>query len=156
MNLRFYRLRSNAKLPVRAHPTDVGMDLFYCPNESEKDKLCDTTDFWIPPRESRVLPTGLKVEIPEGLMMEIKNKSGIASKRQLVVGACVIDPGYDGEILINLHNLGSESQVMKPGEKIAQAVLIPIVHCGVLEMHEDCLNLGSKRGSGGFGSTGDR
>ena len=156
MNLRFYRLRSAAKLPVRAHPTDAGMDLFYCPNEKEKDKLYDTNDFWVPPRESRVLPTGLKVEVPKGFMLEIKNKSGIASKRQLVVGACVIDPGYDGEIFINLHNLGSESQTLKSGEKIAQAVLIPIVHCGILEAPHDYLNLGSERGTDGFGSTGDR
>tara|TARA_Y100000310_G_C20683391_1_gene817456 strand:- start:2488 stop:2958 length:471 start_codon:yes stop_codon:yes gene_type:complete len=155
MNLRFYRIRSAAKLPARAHPTDAGMDLFYCPNEKEKDKLYDTNDFWVPPKESRVLPTGLKVEIPKGFMLEIKNKSGIASKRQLLVGACVIDPGYDGEIFINLHNLGQESQVIEAGEKIAQAVLIPIVHCGVVEMLDDCLNIASDRGTRGFGSTGN-
>ena len=155
MNLRFYRLRSDAKLPDRAYPTDAGMDVFYCPSKNEKDRLCDTADFWVPPRESRVLPTGLKVEIPKGFMLEIKNKSGIASKRQLLVGACVIDPGYDGEIFINLHNLGVESQVVKPGEKIAQAVLIPVVHCGVLEEPHDCLNIASDRGTGGFGSTGE-
>ena len=155
MNLRFYRLRSDAKLPARAHPSDAGMDVFYCPSEKEKDRLCDTTDFWVPPRESRVLSTGLKVEIPKGYMLEIKNKSGIASKRQLLVGACVIDPGYDGEIFINLHNLGNESQVIKPGEKIAQAVLIPVVHCGVTEELHDCLNIASERGTGGFGSTGN-
>ena len=156
MNLRFYRLRSGAKLPVRAYPTDAGMDLFYCPNENEKDKLSDTTDFWIPPKESRVLPTGLKVEVPKGFMLEIKNKSGIASKRQLLVGACIVDPGYNGEVFINLHNLGPESQIIKSGEKIAQAVLIPIIHCSVLEVPHDYLNLGSDRGEGGFGSTGDK
>ena len=156
MNLRFHRLRSDAKLPVRAYATDAGMDLFYCSNESKKDRLCDTTDFWIPPKESRVLPTGLKVEVPKGFMLEIKNKSGIAAKRQLLVGACVIDPGYNGEIFINLHNLGHETQMIKPGEKIAQAILIPIVHCGILEEPYDCLNLASDRGERGFGSTGDR
>ena len=155
MNLRFYRIRSAAKLPVRAYPTDAGMDLFYCPSEKEKDRLCDTEDFWIPPRESRVLPTGLKVEIPPGYMLEVKNKSGIASKRQLVVGACVVDPGYDGEIFVNLHNLGVESQRIGPGEKVAQAVLVPVVHCGIEEVSEDCLNDDSKRGAGGFGSTGN-
>jgi len=154
MNLRFYKIREEASLPVRAHPTDAGMDLFYCPNEDEKDRLCDTTDFWIPPRESRILPTGLKVEIPKNHMLEIKNKSGLAAKRQLIVGACVVDPGYNGEIFINLHNLGTETQIIKPGEKIAQAVLIPIVHCGILEAPRDYLNLASERGTDGFGSTG--
>jgi len=154
MDLKFYKIREEAPLPVRAHPTDAGMDLFYCPNENKKDRLCDTTDFWIPPRESRILPTGLKVEVPKDHMLEIKNKSGIASKRQLIVGACVVDPGYDGEIFINLHNLGSETQIIKPGEKIAQAVLIPVIHCGIVEASDDHLNLTSERGAAGFGSTG--
>jgi len=148
-------MREGVKLPFRAYPTDDGMDVFYCPSENERDRLYDTVDFWIPPHESRVLPTGLRVEVPKGFMLEIKNKSGIASKRQLLVGACVIDPGYDGEVFINLHNLGNESQVIKPGEKIAQAILIPVVHCGVTEMFEDSLNLDSRRGTGGFGSTGN-
>ena len=154
MNLKFAKLRPEAKLPVRAHPTDAGMDIFYCCNGGSIGKLYKTEEFWIPKRESRILPTGLKVEVPEGYMLEIKNKSGIASKRQLLVGACVIDPGYDGEIFINLHNTGSESQVITPGEKIAQAVLIPIVHCGIEEVDVDELNNNSERGSGGFGSTG--
>jgi dUTP pyrophosphatase len=154
MNLKFYKIRPEAKLPERAHPTDAGMDVFYCPNGDAIGKLYETKDFWIPKNESRILPTGLKVEVPEGYMLEIKNKSGIASKRQLVVGACVIDPGYDGEIYINLHNLGTATQIIRPGEKVAQAVLVPVVHCGVEEVHEDILNNKSERGTGGFGSTG--
>ena len=156
MNLKFFRMREGARLPHRAHPSDAGMDVFYCPKNDKPDKLYEVEDFWIPPKTSRLLPTGLKVEIPIGFMLEIKNKSGIASKRQLVVGACVVDPGYDGEIYVNLHNLGSESQVIKAGDKIAQAVLVPVVHCGVEEVFEDNLNLHSIRGGGGFGSTGDR
>ena len=156
MNLKFFRMREGARLPHRAHPSDAGMDVFYCPKSDKPDKLYEVEDFWIPPKASRLLPTGLKVEIPEGYMLEIKNKSGIASKRQLVVGACVVDPGYDGEMYVNLHNLGSESQVIKAGDKIAQAVLVPIIHCGVEEVFEDKLNLYSSRGGGGFGSTGDR
>ena len=154
MYLKFFRIRKGAKLPARAHATDAGMDVFYCPDKERVDKLSDTEDYRIPPHESRVLPTGLKVEVPEDYMLEIKNKSGIASKRQLVVGACVIDPGYDGEIFINLHNLGSETQVIKPGEKIAQAVLIPVVCCAIAEVYDDILNKDSYRGSEGFGSTG--
>tara|TARA_Y100000310_G_C20334009_1_gene646598 strand:- start:3 stop:473 length:471 start_codon:yes stop_codon:yes gene_type:complete len=156
MILKFYRLRDSAKLPIRAHPADAGMDVFYCPNGDGLGKLYETDDFWIPPNESRIIPTGLKVEIPEGFMLEIKNKSGIASKRQLLIGACVVDPGYDGEIYINLHNVGSETQIIKPGDKIAQAILIPIVRCAVEEVFKDDLNLYSSRGGGGFGSTGDR
>ena len=156
MNLKFYRMRTNAKLLVRAHRTDAGMDLFYCPNGDRGLCMAESGEYWIPARASSLVSTGLKTEVPEGYMLEIKNKSGIASKRQLVVGACVVDPGYDGEIYVNLHNIGVETQVVKPGEKIAQAVLVPIVHCGIEEATEDNLNGGSTRGDGGFGSTGDR
>ena len=155
MNIKVYKIRPEAKLPVRAYQTDAGMDLFYCPNG--KRKLYDgTRDFFIPPRASRVLSTGIKIEIPYGHMLEIKNKSGIASKRQLLVGACVVDSGYDGEIYVNLHNIGTETQTIKAGDKIAQAVLMPIVHCGVEEVFKDNLNQNALRGAGGFGSTGDK
>jgi len=154
MNLKFYKIREDAKLPVRAHATDAGMDLFYCPSPG-KYLLAEDGEFWVPPRGSRVLPIGLKTEVPPGYMLEIKNKSGIASKRQLLVGACVVDPGYDGEIFVNLHNVGNETQIIQPGEKIAQAVLVPVVHCGVEEVFDDdLLNSDTDRGSGGFGSTG--
>jgi dUTP pyrophosphatase len=156
MNLKFYKIRSNAKLPVRAHRTDAGMDLFYCPNGDRGPCMAEDGEYWIPARVSGLISTGLKTEIPEGYMLEIKNKSGIASKRQLVVGACVVDPGYDGEIYVNLHNIGADTQKIKPGDKIAQAVLVPVVHCGIEEAAEDDLNTGTTRGEGGFGSTGDR
>ena len=155
MILKVYKIRENAKLPTRAHEMDAGMDLFYCSNNDKK--LYETEDFHIPPKASRLLSTGIKVEIPYGYMLEVKNKSGIAYKRQLIVGACVIDPGYNGEVYINLHNIGSKTQVIKSGDKIAQAVLIPIVHCKVEEVETDkFLNFHSARGEGGFGSTGDR
>jgi dUTP pyrophosphatase len=74
-----------------------------------------------------------------------------------MVGACVVDPGYDGEVYVNLHNLGLNTQYLHPGDKIAQAVLIPIVHCGIEEVFDaEILNIDSARGSGGFGSTGSK
>jgi len=108
------------------------------------------------PRQSKLIPTGIKVEVPHGHMFEIKNKSGIAHKRKLIIGACVVDPGYDGEIYVNLYNVGINTQYIKSGDKIAQAVLIPIIHCGIEEVMLDALNEGSTRGLGGFGSTGER
>ena len=155
MNIKVYRIRPEAKLPTRAHKTDAGMDLYYCSNGDKK--LYNTEDFHIPPKTSRLLSTGIKVEIPYGYMFEVKNKSGIVFKRQLLVGACVIDPGYNGEVYVNLHNIGAETQVIKEGDKIAQAVLIPIIHCKVEEVYTDqFLNSHSRRGEGGFGSTGDK
>ena len=156
MNLKVYRLRKDAKLPSRAYNTDAGMDLFYCPNGERTDVILEE-GLAINPRESKVIPTGVKVEVPYGHMLEVKNKSGIAAKRMLITGACVVDPGYDGELYVNLHNIGLNTQYIKSGDKIAQAILIPIVHCKVEEVLDaEILNINSARGLGAFGSTGER
>ena len=147
--MRVYRIRENAKPPHRAHPTDAGMDLFYCPDGKELDPYVS-----IPPGGTRLIPTGIKVEVPQDHMLEVKNKSGIAFKQQLVVGACVVDAGYDGEVFVNLHNIGTSIRRIETGQKVAQAVLVPIVTCGIEEVTEDCLNQKTERGDGGFGSTG--
>ena len=145
--LRVFKVREGAKLPVRAHPTDAGMDLFFCPNDGKEQRVYPGGTF--------LFETGLKISVPQDHMLEIKNKSGVATKRQMVVGACVVDSGYDGEIYINLHNVGNFAQVVKPGEKIAQAVLVPIVTPEVEEIQEDKVyDHTTERGSGGFGSTG--
>ena len=147
--LHVYKIRQNAKLPLRAHPTDAGMDLFYSPEEA-------TGWISIKPGGSAVLETGLKVEVPEGYMIQIMNKSGVASKKQLVTGACVVDHGYDGEVFVNLQNIGTKPQVLEPGQKIAQAVLIPISVPEIIEIYDDNVYGGdTARGTGGFGSTGD-
>ena len=147
MDLKVFRVREGAKLPVRAHELDAGMDLFYCPDGA--------TSINIPPGTSMVLSTGLKVAVPPNHMLEIKNKSGIAAKNQLLVGACVVDSGYDGEIFVNLHNIGSEFKMIESGQKIAQAVLIPIMVPTITEIDEDNV-YGSRteRGAGSLGSTG--
>jgi dUTP pyrophosphatase len=146
-------LREGAKMPERAHPTDAGADVFYCPNGRQASARYDEDrgGVLIPPRMSVVIPTGISVAVPVGYMWEIKNKSGIASKQNLVVGACVIDSDYRGEIYINLHNIGVESRLIMPGQKIAQGVLIAVNCCEFEEVKE--LN-DTVRGSGGFGSTG--
>ena len=156
MNLKVYKIRPEAKLPTRAHQSDAGMDLYYCPN-GERARVIVEEGLAIGTRESVLIPTGIKVEIPYGYMLEVKNKSGIAFKKQLLVGACVVDPGYDGEIYVNLHNIGMKTRYILPGQKIAQAVMVPVVHCGVEEITtSELLNHNSNRGIGGFGSTGDK
>jgi dUTP pyrophosphatase len=156
MDLEFYKIRPDAKLPVRVHAQDAGMDLFYCPDPS---KISDCYwepegEYRIPPRESCLVPTGLKVAVPPGYMLEVKNKSGIAHKQKLLVGACVVDPGYTGEIYVNLHNVGGSTKNVMPGQKIAQAVLVPISVCGIRETTTDPAKQNTNRGSGSFGSTG--
>ena len=153
MKLRVYKIRKAAKLPVRAHAADAGIDLFYCP---DRDHTLYGMDYCVHASESKIVPTGIKVEVPYGYMLEIKNKSSVAAKKQLLVGACVVDSGYDGEVFVNLHNVGAESRVIQPGQKIAQAVLIPVEPCVVTECGTDTLNENSTRGAGALGSTGDR
>jgi len=156
MKLKFYKVRKNAKLPMRAHSTDAGMDLFYCP-DPEQDPDCywkPEGEYRIPPGESCLVPTGLKVIVPDNHMFEVKNKSGVAHKQKLIVGACVVDPGYTGEVYVNLHNIGGSTKIIKPGQKIAQAVLVPVVICELDEINRDPSELNTSRSDGGFGSTG--
>ena len=151
MELKVFRLRHTAKLPKRAHDGDAGMDFYYCrPKDGAKSLP-------IHPGETTMFPTGIKAEIPKGYMLEIKNKSSVAAKKQLLVGACVIDSGYDGEIFINLHNVGKQTHWFSDGDKVAQGVLIPISLCKVIEVdNPDGLNENSTRGTGALGSTGSR
>ena len=153
MRLRVFRVRNDAKLPVRAHPSDAGMDLFYCPQET--DHRLYGSDFCVHPNESKIVPTGIKVEVPYGYMLEVKNKSSVAAKKQLLVGACVVDSGYNGEVFVNLHNVGTQARIIQPGQKIAQAVLIPVQPCEVVDHPTDDLNQNSTRGEGALGSTGE-
>ena len=153
MKVRVQRLHENAKLPVRAHPTDAGTDLFFCPEpKPELDSQIET----VLPFGSSVIPTGLKIEVPDGYMLEIKNKSGIASKRGLLVGACVVDRGYTGEIFVNLHNVTHRNQTIHEGEKIAQAVFVKVTTDIYIAESDSVYDDETSRGDGALGSTGDR
>ena len=157
MILEYYCLPHCEHKPVRANPSDAGLDLCFNPPGL---KLPHSGDFWIEPGESKILSTGLKFGIPHGYMLQIMNRSGNAAKRHLMVGACVVDSGYDGEVFVNLHNVGTERQFIPDGMKIAQAVLIPVVHARFVETSEDNLYgwypiAISDRGDGALGSTGE-
>ena len=121
MILQYYMLRGDDFPPVRANPSDAGLDLRWTPTEKVESA------FSIAPGTSVLVPTGCIFAIPHGYMLEIKNKSSVAHKRQLLVGASVVDSGYEGEVFVNLHNIGDEVQILEPGDKLAQAVLVPVV-----------------------------
>jgi len=152
MLIDYFKIRDDVKDPVRANPSDAGLDIFWCPKDG------NSLIMEIGPLESVVLETGLKFGVPHGYMLEVKNRSSMAAKKQLIVGACVIDPGYNGELMINLHNIGNEMRVLMPGDKIAQVVMIPVVHFRARKLMTDTLYNSdiciSNRGTGGFGSTG--
>ena len=159
MIIEYARVRQQVRPPERANPSDAGLDLFFNPEPEgilPSPKLDCAT---IEPGECVVLQTGYRFGVPHGYMLEIKNRSGMAAKRSLIVGACVVDSGYDGEVFVNLHNIGKEPQTINPGDKIAQAVMIPVVHFRAVETSNDNLYdwypiTISDRGDGALGSTG--
>jgi dUTP pyrophosphatase len=145
--MKFLKTR-DVKDPSRGTPQSAGIDLFI-PNDFAPQNLL--------PGDSVLIPAGLKINIPENHVFIMMNKSGVATKRHLDVGACVIDEDYQGEIHIHLINVGNRMTTVLPGEKIAQCLLMPIVYASV-ELVDDEEHLwdgkSTERGDGGFGSTG--
>jgi len=153
MILQYYMIHENVHAPTRANPSDAGLDLRWSPDDASIRALR------IEPGESKVLPTGCRFAIPHGYMMEIKNRSSMAAKHHLLVGAHVVDSGYDGEVFVNLHNIGTIDQVINPGDKIAQAVIVPVVHARFVasetpDIYDWYPITISDRGGGALGSTG--
>jgi dUTP pyrophosphatase len=150
MIIEFHRLDEYVRHPTRSNPSDAGLDVY----ANLRDPMV------IEPGGSAIIPTGLRFGIPHGYMLQVMNRSSVAAKRSLIVGAHVVDSGYDGEVFINLHNVGTELQQVKFGQKIAQLVMIPVVHFRALEevdglIYDDRQPITiSDRGEGALGSTG--
>jgi len=160
MLIEYYRMRADVQPPERANPSDAGLDLKFNPCPAGFVPTPEDDGTKIHPGESAILPTGYRFGIPHGFMLEIKNRSGMAAKRSLIVGACVVDSGYDGEIFVNLLNIGKEIQTINPGDKIAQAIMVPVVSFRAIETHREDLYgwypiTISDRGDGSLGSTGE-
>ncbi|MBI5816433.1 MAG: dUTP diphosphatase [Nitrospinae bacterium] len=136
--LKIQKLDHRAHAPEKAHPGDLGYDLF----------ALDAVN--LPAGEMRRLRTGVAVEFPEGWGGVIKDRSSMASKR-IVTSGGVIDHGYRGEILVLVSNLSGEEFAIAEGQKIAQLVPCHVTNWQV-EVAEE-LN-GTSRGANGFGSTG--
>ena len=147
MIIEYHRLDKYVKPPTRSNPSDAGLDVY----AHLEDPLI------ILPGESALIKTGLKFGVPHGYMLQVMNRSSVAAKRSLIVGAHVIDSGYDGEVFINVHNIGDRSQTIKYGDKIAQLVMIPVVSFRPLlvesELYRQPITI-SDRGEGALGSTG--
>ena len=145
--MRISKIR-DVKTPTRANNTDAGID-FFVPEDIQMKRIT--------PGESCLIPSGVKVNVPEGFALVAFNKSGVAVKKSLHVGACVVDNGYQGEVHINLTNVGEYEQVINPGDKIVQFVLLPLgPHHVNLVPENELYPAESARGAGGFGSTGEK
>lgn len=139
MEVKVKKLKPEATLPSYAHPGDAGLD-FYAAEDME-----------IPPNERRTIATGIALEIPEGHVLLMWDKSGLAGKSGLTSLAGVIDAGYRGEIKIVIYNTGKETYTFKIGDKVAQGLIQTVTSPEITEVDELS---GSVREDGGFGSTG--
>ena len=146
LSLKFCKVR-NVRSPEKGHPTDAGID-FFVPNDFHEQEIYFGEDI--------LIPSGIKAEIPEGYALVQFNKSGVATTEQLVVGACVIDEGYQGEIHLHVISVGEYLTKISPGMKIMQGLLLPVPQVTLVEMDKDDLFLEeTERGEGGFGSTSE-
>lgn len=138
----------NVKDPVRANPTDAGID-FFIPE--------DFKEVILQPGEDILISSGIKLIVPEGYALIFKEKSGVAVKKKLTVGAAVVDSDYRGIVHFHLFNNGLEPQSIKPGDKIIQGLVVPVLLCKLNKIsNEDYDKYETERGEGGFGSTGDK
>jgi dUTP pyrophosphatase len=144
LEMKICKLNPAAILPTYATPGSAGADLYALP---EGEPVV------IGPGETAFLHTGLAAAIPAGYVGLVFARSGLACKGGLApankVG--VIDSDYRGEWLVALHNHGGAPQTVKPGDRIAQFVLVPVLTPLLTEV--DALDE-TDRGRGGFGSTG--
>ncbi len=132
------KLSQEAQLPTRAHADDAGMDLYAL------------EDVVLKPGEGRLAKTGVALAIPVGFVGMIADRSSMAKKGVKTAGG-IIDAGYRGEIMVVVWNISHEELRINRGERVAQMLFMPIATPAVTEVSELSE---SKRGAGGFGSTG--
>ena len=153
----------DVKTPTRGTSVAAGID-FFIPNKSNdfcealinKGGVIIADKIMIPPHNRINIPSGIKVEIPDGYALIAFNKSGVSLNYGLDVGATVVDQDYAGEVHLSLVNTSNNNVYLDFGQKIIQFVLIPMNYCGVQEVasEEDLFTRESERGAGAFGSTG--
>ena len=139
INIKIKKLNPEAIIPNYAHPGDAGLDIYSCENCIIKSN------------ERYLVSTGLSIELPEGYVAFIKDKSGVAYKGGLTHMAGVIEYTYRGEYKILLFNTSKDDYLIKKGDKIAQIVILPVATAEIEEVSELSE---TKRGAGDFGSTG--
>ena len=138
----------DVKTPTRGTQGSAGID-FYVPNDYPNSLRR------IEPGDRYFIPSGIKANVPEGYALIAMNKSGVALKKGLMVGACVVDSDYQGEIHLHLVNVSDSFTRIEAGEKLVQFLLVPVDHCNVEVVDEsELFEEETTRGSGGFGSTG--
>lgn len=133
------KLDAGAFEPTRAHETDAGLD------------IRARTDQVVPAYGHATFHTGVHVELPKGTAGVLISKSGLNTIHN-ITSTGLIDEGYNGEIVVKLHNHGSKNYLVESGDKISQLVIVPVLYETIKLVGE--LSEESERGSDGFGSTG--
>ena len=143
LNVQFVKVHEKAQLPFYATEGAAGMDLV---NVLEQPLT-------LKPNERAKVPTGLIMVLEPGYEGQVRPRSGLAARYGITLTNCVgtVDSDYRGEMCCLMINLGNEPYTIQPGERIAQLVISPVVQVGT-EFVEKIPE--TKRGSGGFGSTG--
>lgn len=131
------KLDKGAYMPERAHEEDAGAD------------IRTPVSFILEAGGSATIHTGVHVELPYSTVGMIKSKSGLNVTHDIVTEG-VIDEGYTGEIVVKMHNLGTQHKVFNRGDKITQLVVMPVVRT---KFREVSMVFGGERGDSGFGST---
>lgn len=160
--MKFSKVR-DVKSPVRGTGKAAGID-FFVPNFEK--------EFILPPMQDLLIPSGIKMEIPEGYMLMGADKSGVVTSKYaclgagrepkadafmsvVIIGAKIVDEDYQGEIHIHVINVGNGTVMIKPGMKIAQFILVPVSYEELEEVPEiELFSRLSERGEGALGSTG--
>jgi dUTP pyrophosphatase len=160
--MKYTKIRE-VKSPSRGTEQSAGID-FFVPNEWNNGE-----PYSVEPGGRVLIPSGIKVNVPSGYALIAFNKSGIASKTGMVVGACVVDEDYQGEVHINMINTNQPTEqfdgtvyatnpgyvTITPGDKLVQFILVPVNYTNPEEVSmEELYSEVSERGEGGFGSTG--
>lgn len=142
--LGFEKVHPDAVEPKYNYPSDSGFDLH------------STISSVIPPLGRALIPTGIKLQIPIGYEIQVRSKSGLALKQGLMVlnSPGTVDRGYTGEIMVILFNTNQEEYFIKSGDKVAQAVLCPVMDGEVVDLINVEKVDDGERGDNGFGSTG--
>jgi dUTP pyrophosphatase len=144
IDVNYMKSHVDSKDPKYAYPTDSGFDLY------------STEDVWIDPSDRKLIPTGIHIDIPEGYEIQVRSKSGLALKQGLMVlnSPGTVDQGYIGEIQIIMFNTTKYKVKIDKGQKVAQAVLCPVVSGKWIKLKEVKKLTDKDRDENGFGSTG--
>lgn len=146
--------RLGAKFPTYATDGSSGMDGYaasFVPTDGTKRVGCMSNCYQLDPGERILVALGVAFEIPPGLELQVRPRSGLALRDGVVAILGTVDSDYRGEVGATLVNLGDKPVTLSIGDRVCQLVLAPVVRAELCEVGELAA---SERGSNGFGSSG--